>query len=85
MLEELYAEVRVCIGLVRDAGFPDGAAAIDTCLYGSTSGEILSHLGFTVNSLLESRSTLPRDLRVRLAALLQRVDAILKDAGRLQR
>jgi hypothetical protein len=81
MLDRLYAEARICVAGLRDVGLADDAAALDTALYGATSGEILTHLGFHLASIVGSRPSLPADLRNRLRALLAEIDAILKQAG----
>jgi len=82
-LEEVYAEVRACVAALRVGGFPECADALDRCLYGSTSGEVLSDLGFHLKSMLRRKPRLPDDVRERLAAQRRGVDAVLRSAGRL--
>lgn len=81
MLDAIYDEARVCVAALRAADRASDADALDTALYGATSGEILTDLGFHLSKIVGSRADLSADLRGRLGRLLAEVDRILKEAG----
>lgn len=81
MLEDVYAETRSLVAVLRDENAPDVAEELDRALYGSTSGEILADLGFHLKAV-RRRDGLTPATRARLKALLRDVDAILRRAGR---
>jgi hypothetical protein len=83
VIENVYDEVRACVAALRSAGFADSADVVSGCLYGSTSGEILTDLGATLHSMLRSNQALPDPLRGRLAALLQDVGRRLRAVGQV--
>jgi hypothetical protein len=82
MLEDVYAEVRRLVVVLREEQAPDVAEELDRAMYGSTSGEILADLGFHLKAALRRRGALTPATRARLKALLRDVDVILRRAGR---
>ena len=81
VLEAIYTEARECTVVLRRAGLSEDAENLDTALYGATSGEVLSRLGYYLATILKARPTLSKELRVRLARLLEEIDRILKGSG----
>jgi hypothetical protein len=83
VLEAIYSEARACVTALRDSGLAEDAERLDTALYGATSGEVLSDLGFEVDRMLKASEILPSELCARLTRLLADIDKVLKEAGRL--
>jgi hypothetical protein len=81
MLEDVYAEARSLVAALRTEHASDAAEALDRALYGSTSGEILTDLGFHLSAALRRGDGLSPPTRDRLKALRRRVDSILRRAG----
>ncbi len=81
MPESVYVEVEECVVELRAAGFEDHADALETTLFGSTSGEILTDLALCLSKIVEPRDRAMTGLDARMRQLLKRVEGVLLSAG----
>jgi hypothetical protein len=83
VIDNVYDEVRACVSALRHAGLGDAADLVEGCLYGSTSGEILTDLGAALVSTLRTNEAMSGPLRRRVSALLDDVDRRLRAVGHI--
>ena len=81
VLEDIYAEARVCSEQLRELGLTEWSEELDRALWGGSSGEILTLMAACITRTLRWPGRPPQPLRTRLKSLLARAVALLHEVG----